>query len=222
MGGLRAVFFDLDDTLCDTSATVSHRLYAALEVIAARGGRGQRMESFIDALYELPEQQRRLPQLLELLHVTEQGLIKEATQAHDAAALENLRLCEGALDVLEDLRRHVAIGLISNGQGAFQREKLARLGLARYFPAPLISEEVGAAKPDPGIFRIALERTGVHADEAVYVGNAWEVDILGAAAAGIRAVWVSKEAGRGPEAAHTISGIKHLPAVLRTSGMLGL
>ncbi len=222
MTGLRAVFFDLDDTLCDTSRTIPYRLYAALEVIAARQGGDTKMERFIDLLYELSEPQRRLPQLLALLQVTDAGLIQEATLAHDAAALSALQLSEGALEVLEDLRRHVIIGLISNGQGAFQREKLDRLGLASYFPTPVISEEVGVAKPDPGIFRAALAQEGVEAEEALYVGNVWEVDVLGAAAAGMRAVWVSKEPARGPEAAYVIPGIKHLPAVLRLNGALRL
>jgi putative hydrolase of the HAD superfamily len=55
-----------------------------------------------------------------------------------------------------------------------------------------VSEEVGVLKPDPHIFRIALERVGCRAEDAVMVGDMWDIDILGARAAEIRAIWLNR------------------------------
>ena len=50
------------------------------------------------------------------------------------------------------------------------------------------SGEVGVEKPDPRIFQIALERMGVSAADALYVGDLYEVDVVGARAAGLDVV----------------------------------
>jgi HAD superfamily hydrolase (TIGR01509 family) len=66
-------------------------------------------------------------------------------------------------------------------------KRLARAGVGPLVRAVVTSAEAGAAKPDPSIFRAALERVGVKAERAVHVGDA-DVDEEGAAAAGMRFV----------------------------------
>ncbi len=78
-------------------------------------------------------------------------------------------------------------GVISNSNGAI-RSILEGLGLARHLAFVLDSSEVGVEKPDPRIFRLALERAGLGPGEAVYVGDLYSVDVLGARAAGLSAV----------------------------------
>jgi putative hydrolase of the HAD superfamily len=63
----------------------------------------------------------------------------------------------------------------------------------------IASEEAGVSKPDPRIFEIALERLEATADRAVMVGDSWANDILGARAAGIRAVWFNPAGDDAPE-----------------------
>jgi putative hydrolase of the HAD superfamily len=53
----------------------------------------------------------------------------------------------------------------------------------------LISDGEGVSKPDPEIFRRALERLGTNASDAVFVGDHPDVDVSGARAAGMKAVW---------------------------------
>src|SRR6266403_358374 len=65
---------------------------------------------------------------------------------------------------------------------------LARIGLARWFDVIIDSTEVGCEKPDPRIFRIALERAGASPARTVHVGDLFHVDVVGARAAGIRGV----------------------------------
>lgn len=85
-------------------------------------------------------------------------------------------------------------GLITNAQGQ-QVEGKHRIGffpsLARFFTVIIVAGEGGIpAKPDPTPFRICLEKMGIASDEAVYVGDDWRIDVCGAAAAGLRSLWL--------------------------------
>lgn len=78
----------------------------------------------------------------------------------------------------------LATAVISNSNGSV-RGILQSLDLARRLDLVIDSFEVGVEKPDPRIFRLALDRLGVAADAAVYVGDLYTVDVLGARAAGL-------------------------------------
>lgn len=77
--------------------------------------------------------------------------------------------------------------VISNSNGTVAAI-LATLGLASALDFVVDSAEVGVEKPDPAIFRLALERAGVAPAEAVYVGDLYSVDVRGARAAGVDAI----------------------------------
>ncbi len=80
----------------------------------------------------------------------------------------------------------VRIGVISNSEGTIAR-LVAEVGIA--CGEVIDSGVVGIAKPDPAIFRLALDRLGGSPDDATHVGDAWAADVEGALAAGWRAVW---------------------------------
>jgi putative hydrolase of the HAD superfamily len=92
--------------------------------------------------------------------------------------------------VVRQLAAKYPLTIISNGFGEVQYYKFAHSGLQNLFTHLLISEEVGINKPQPEIFRIALERNGVTADEAVMIGDSYNSDIAGAKAAGIDQIWI--------------------------------
>jgi len=94
--------------------------------------------------------------------------------------------------VLADLARDHRLALVTNGAPDVQREKLAGTTLARHFAAIVISCEVGVAKPDPRIFRLALARIGASAAESVMIGDSLARDVAGAKAAGMRAIWIDR------------------------------
>jgi putative hydrolase of the HAD superfamily len=94
------------------------------------------------------------------------------------------------IDTLRLLKAHgLRVGVITNGAARIQTEKLLALGLSDYFDAVLISEVEGVRKPDPAIFRRALEKCQVRAHEAVFVGDNPEADVLGALGAGLQPIW---------------------------------
>ncbi|MDP4198445.1 MAG: HAD-IA family hydrolase [Bacteroidota bacterium] len=110
------------------------------------------------------------------------------------------RAMPGAEKLLRALRhRGVKTSIVTNNLVEEQMSKLARCGLLELLDSITISEEAGFSKPDARIFQIALDRLGLEAQETVMIGDAWENDILGARAAGIRSVWYNAYSSEPPE-----------------------
>jgi putative hydrolase of the HAD superfamily len=99
----------------------------------------------------------------------------------------------GVAPALERLR---ALGLklvvVSNTNGTL-RALLERVGLAVRVDLVVDSFEEGVEKPDPRLFRIALERAGARAETTAHVGDLYNVDVVGARAAGLRPVLLDTE-----------------------------
>jgi putative hydrolase of the HAD superfamily len=89
---------------------------------------------------------------------------------------------------------------------------LERTGLRRLVDAVVISAELGVAKPDPAIFRAALERLGADVAGAVHVGDSLEADVAGARAAGLEAVLVVRNGAVAPEGVRAVSSLAELVA----------
>jgi putative hydrolase of the HAD superfamily len=85
-------------------------------------------------------------------------------------------------------RAGLLVAVISNTEDGRLGDSLAAAGLAESFDLLVDSHLVGFRKPDPAIFRLALERLGVEAGEAAFVGDSYAHDALAARAAGMRAV----------------------------------
>jgi putative hydrolase of the HAD superfamily len=193
LAGIRAVLFDLDGTLLDRHASFERFMrdqwirfapalhpveqddYVRALIASDRAGYGPREELFAG-----PVAQFGLPATL------------ADTLRHDFRA-EFARTCllfPDAMPTLEALRSAgFTLGLITNGSVRMQSRKLEHLRLVPMFDTVLISAAEGVHKPDPEIFRRALARLGVDATHACYVGNHPEVDVAGAKAAGLKAVW---------------------------------
>jgi len=84
-------------------------------------------------------------------------------------------------------RRGLIVGCVSNADGTVDR-LLDRAGLLAELRFVVDSGKVGIEKPDPRIFEIALDLAGVPAEEAVYVGDVYAVDVVGARQAGLTPV----------------------------------
>ncbi|WP_371496237.1 HAD family hydrolase [Kitasatospora sp. NBC_00374] len=106
---------------------------------------------------------------------------------------ERVYCLPGAVDAVGRLRAAGwTVVVLTNGYSAVQRAKLARTGLLNAVDGVCVSEEAGARKPDPEIFRVAARRSGLDlAAGAWMVGNNPATDILGAQAAGVGSIWIS-------------------------------
>ncbi|BAS25968.1 HAD family hydrolase [Limnochorda pilosa] len=99
---------------------------------------------------------------------------------------------DDVLPVLERLSaRGLRLGVLSNWD-ASALQLLRELDLDRFFDVVVISIPEGVEKPDPAIFRLALQRAGVGAGEAVMVGDTYEDDILPARELGLLAVHLTR------------------------------
>ena len=120
-------------------------------------------------------------------------------------------------DVIPCLERLVGyrLGIISNGQGAQQRKKLERTGIADRFHVTVISGDHGCPKPQEDIFLRACLALDTSPEDAVYVGDHYDLDAEGARRAGLAGVWLDRADAR--SAAHQppmLRSLLELPAVL--------
>jgi putative hydrolase of the HAD superfamily len=110
-------------------------------------------------------------------------------------------------------RAGLVAGVISNSNGSV-RSILEATGLARYLDFVLDSSVVGVEKPDRRIFELALREARVAADEAVYVGDLYSVDVLGARAAGIDVILLDPRGFWGPRDCRVALGLAGAVALL--------
>lgn len=124
------------------------------------------------------------------------------------------RPVEGARSALDALRlAGYRLACVSNSDGRAERH-LVDCGVRDGLEFVVDSELVGVEKPDPAIFRIALERLGVAAERAIYVGDIVSVDAAGAAAAGMHFVLLDGVGGYAPAGVVSIASIHRLPGHL--------
>ena len=110
--------------------------------------------------------------------------------AYVALRDERVTLFPGARSALHELRaREVRLALVTNGSSESQRAKIERFELEPLFDAICVEEEQGVGKPDPRIFRAALEAVDAAPEDAWMVGDNLERDVAGAQALGIRGIW---------------------------------
>ena len=171
---VRWLFFDVGSTLVDESAAYDHRIR---EMIA---GTNVTYEQFQRKREEFARQNLRG----DLEAAAFFGL--EKTPWHH----EDERPYPEAAEVLAALcARGYRIGIIAN-QSAGTEDRLRAWGLLVHIDLVIASAEEGVAKPDPAIFRIALERAGCEPAEAVMIGDRLDNDIAPAKAVGMRTVWL--------------------------------
>ncbi|MBA4179993.1 MAG: hypothetical protein C0506_05330 [Anaerolinea sp.] len=122
----------------------------------------------------------------------------------DACGRLFFREATARLDVYDDARALLAslkfrgyrMGVVTNAifPGRLFGPLVNELGLAGYLEAIVSSADVGLAKPNPAIFHRALQTMGLDPQETLFVGDRVETDIIGARAAGLRAVLIQRTA----------------------------
>lgn len=189
---LRAVSFDLDETLIDRTGAFREALLERLE----KGGmpaekRGPALEAIL-ALDERGKKERADFWRAAILKAPALGWDPKELQRWGAPAIAaRLRPDPAVRAMLEGLRaRGLKLALVTNGAGDHQREKLAKAGLTDLFQVLVISGEAGVRKPDPAIYRLALEQLGLSAAEVLHVGDDPERDVEAARQAGLQVAWV--------------------------------
>jgi len=123
----------------------------------------------------------------------DETLVRLARSTHRKFQAAALHFYDDARALLDALPKAMRIGIVSNGASDTKRLELQALGMERRVSAVVISGEVGAAKPDPAVFRVALDQLGLAPEDVWHIGDSVTTDVLGALRAGVTAIWLNRE-----------------------------
>jgi putative hydrolase of the HAD superfamily len=192
----RAVLFDLDDTLIDRSRTLLR--FAEMLAFDFAGRLAEHDAATLHPLIRLADRngyrsREALAAGLVALRPWRSAPSADALARYWAQHFGSSSTASaGALGLVRWLRaRGVKVGLVTNGAPS-QHVKIDALNVRPQLDAVVVSDEVGVAKPDEAIFRIALGKLGVEADEAWFVGDHPVNDVIGAHRMGMRAFWLRR------------------------------
>jgi HAD superfamily hydrolase (TIGR01549 family) len=131
-------------------------------------------------------------------HVFKQMPLGDAWAAsmHFKACLAGAVAFDEVYPVLEALRPHYRLALLSNADDDFLHEALARNGLA--FEITITSEQAGAIKPDPEIFHHLARVMDISEEHVLYAGDNPIPDVLGPSRAGMKSAWINRDGQRKP------------------------
>lgn len=211
---MTALFFDLDDTLINYSGGIATCWAEACA--AATGPAGLDLGALLEAIEDVrqtfwadPDRNRlervdmlgawtkMAAQALTRCGAARDGLAGRIAEDFAARRRAVMHLYPDARPTLERLQeRGVPLALLTNGDARMQRDKLERFDLARFFDVIVIEGEFGAGKPDPAVYRHALDALGAVPARTWMIGDNLEWDIAGAQRMGLRAAWIDR-AGRG-------------------------
>jgi putative hydrolase of the HAD superfamily len=210
MTQLRALFFDVDDTLYSTSAfaaaarrnamqaMIDHGLAVDLDTLLAELAEviaefGSNYSNHYDQLL------KRVPQS-DIPAGSRALLVSAAMVAYHDTKFRHLHPFDDVATVLTALRERteLRLGVITEGLRVKQAEKIVRLGVLRWLDrdAVFISDEVGISKPNRKLFLRACQAVAVRPESVLYVGDHPRNDVAAAHAAGLRTVRFRSPGGK--------------------------
>ncbi len=203
----RALLFDIDDTLVDHSTA----FHAATLALHGAAGSPVDFDAFLTAwstahrrhfdrylVGELSYEQQALARIRETLN---DGLSDESAADLWSVYYTSYEVAWTLFpDVVPcfDALAGYRLGILSNGQGPQQRRKLARTGIADRFHGTVISGDHGCPKPHRDAFLRACSALDTPPENAVYVGDHYDLDAEGARRAGLVGIWLDRAGGPQP------------------------
>ena len=224
---IKGLYFDLDHTLWDfekNSALAFKTLFKQYEI-------GLKLDEFLKvyvpnntAYWRLYREGKidkeklryeRLKTVFDCLNFQAPDfLIYDLADAYIQILPEYNTLFPGAISILETLKPHYALHMITNGFKDVQYFKMKNSGLLPYFETITDSSSVGKKKPDPEIFNYALKVGGVRPSEAVMIGDSLEADVEGALNVGMHAIHFMPVVKRNPTHYKEIEQLEELTFLL--------
>jgi len=198
---IRAVFFDLDETLLDDDRCMRVAIAQTSKRLAERYPQidpGQLGAMYLRIANEWWNDSGSVPRAstsgtsdLVACGLVAQRVAIEAADIYSEERKATYCLFPEVDEVLNTLHKAFVLGVITNGPDT-QREKIDTTSLAGYMDVVIISGEVGVGKPEPEIFTKALTSVQVSPREAIYVGDSLTWDIAGAKIAGLYSIWINR------------------------------
>ena len=223
----RAVFFDLDDTLCNTSVSRFERARLVAQVLVEHSPLLTQEDLIARVLEQMPETgwPRGARPLVQELGLSDTGIGREAIGRWYFEGCEHLIVgFPGGAAAVAGLSSEYDLGVITNGEDSIQRRKLAALGLSEHFRDFVSSGAAGHQKPESEIFQIAMKNLGVEPHDAIFIGDDLRLDIRGAQQAGMKGVWFNPSGHPAPASIlpdATISSLTELPGLIERKNLWG-
>ena len=240
---LKALFLDMDETLCDTlgaNAEAKRLMAEAFEKQFGQGVDGQPMAAaYVRGIYrEWTDEQRarylpiieqqsegafRVQLIRDLLAERGEYNVTEETAQYfqdkfDRDRIDAFDFYPGITDFLAEARKHFTLVVITNGPEFSQVPKVEKIELAEHVDHIIIGGQEPEQKPAASIFYKALKLAGCEAHEAIHVGDSLASDIAGAHNSGITSVWIQHQqpldAELGINPHHTVIHPSEIPALI--------
>ncbi|EID4381328.1 HAD-IA family hydrolase [Vibrio parahaemolyticus] len=216
---LKAIFFDMDETLCGTSQadkSAGQKFAAWIQQTYPQVSDPQAfLQRYLQGVYK--KLNAEFPQLVALLPdenafrcgliqtiLAENGIHIDAEQAQqaqhyfDSARMGAFTFFPGVKEMLTDLRKHYKLVVITNGPIFSQHPKLKATQMDEWVDHIIVGGEEPEEKPAASIFQKALNLVDVKPEEAIHIGDSLAADIAGANNMGILSVWVNATGASNP------------------------
>jgi putative hydrolase of the HAD superfamily len=170
-----------------------------------------------DAKLEEPHFNSRISNALEILGYSdvESEVVAGTTNAFCEGFMEYVRIDDHAKSALEKLHGKYKLGIVSNFAIPECVDKLLEKHcLDKLFDVVMVSGAINKRKPNPEIFQKALEVLGISAENAVFVGDTADADVIGAKAAGMKTIFIERRVQKEVEQACPNQTIKSLSELL--------
>jgi len=195
---IKALFFDIDDTLYDSTLQASLARKNAIKAMI-EAGLDVNEEKAMNSLQEIVKKfgsnySYHFDELLkESGYDPNPRIVAAGVVAYHTTKIAYLVPFPDTIPTLLRLRDlDYKLGIITDGISVKQWEKLIRLGLQHFFHSVIISSDVRREKPDPELFKIAVKNLGCKPEETLVVGDRLDKDISGANKAGMVTVQIIK------------------------------
>ncbi|MEA1993457.1 MAG: TIGR02253 family HAD-type hydrolase [Euryarchaeota archaeon] len=194
---IKAVLFDLDDTLYNSTALSQRARRAALRAMINEGLDIELEKGYRDFMRIVEEYGSNYSKhfnrfLKEKLGQVDYMLLASAVIAYHNTKFAYIRPFDDTVPTLIELiRRKRRLGIVTNGIAIKQWEKILRLGLEHFFEFVIVSSEVGSEKPSSEIYGVALKKLALSPEEVTVVDNKKE-DLKGAEDLGMQTVLLTR------------------------------
>lgn len=195
---IRVIFFDIDDTLYDSSLQANLARRNAIKAMI-EAGLDVKEDKAVKTLQGMvvkfgSNYPRHFDELLRKFdYPPNSRIIAAGVVAYHTTKIAYLVPFHDTIPTLLRLRDlGYKLGVITDGISVKQWEKLIRLGLQHFFHSVTISSDVGREKPDPELFKIAINKSGCIPGETLMVGDRIDKDISGAGKAGMLTAQILK------------------------------
>ncbi|OUC02219.1 2-haloalkanoic acid dehalogenase [Bacillus thuringiensis serovar medellin] len=197
--GYKAMLFDLDDTLLDRDKAVDNLFLLVLEKCyedvsdTVKNNMLQKFKEYDKREYGISDKTIVIESLFDEFapkYRLPRNYIQDFWNEHFPKCFS---IDQNTIRFLNHIKRHIKVGIITNGSTQRQKAKIINTNLNNYFDTIIISEEVGLSKPDKRIFELALNKLNVQPENTLFVGDDLEKDIAGPQNANIKGVWFNPQ-----------------------------